>query len=147
MTSKLPPTKITDYPWVYEYCNSDDDESPHNVGKWMLFYPKSELDDAWKKCKKLFRSKKLKGVTDMKCSTSYHNPRASSLEDGVIILYCNNSQDEDNIIHIGNNIIKQLGYSEKKYVYYKTNYQTFEGTIATGCKKNHTYSIKNPLYE
>lgn len=37
----------------------------------------------------------------MKCSTAYENPRASTLEEGIIILYCNNSSNEETIINIG----------------------------------------------
>ena len=38
-------------------------------------------------------------------------------------------------------------YKEKQIIYYKTDLQTREGTIATGSKKNHTYKIFNHLYK
>ena len=44
------------------------------------------------------------------------------------------------IINSGNNILKLFNYD--KTMYYKTNKQTREGTIATGSIKNYTYYLK-----
>lgn len=38
-------------------------------------------------------------------------------------------------------------YKEQHTIYYKTDLQTQEGTIATGTKLNHTYKLFNPLYK
>jgi hypothetical protein len=118
----------------------------NNSGKWMLFYNKQSMNENWILAKKLYRENKLDGVVSMKCSTLYKNIRASP-DDHVIILYCNNSNDEEIIMNIGKKILVLFNYIESQTIYYKTDEQTMEGTIATGCIKNHTYKLLNPLYK
>jgi len=142
--NELLPLEVNCSPWLYESNNED---IMVDSGKWMLFYNKSLMNEAWKKAKKMYRENKLDGVISMKCSTLYENPRASTLEKGIIILYCNNSSNEKTIMNIGKNIIKMVDYKESTYIYYKTDFQTIEGTIATGRKQNHTYKLFNPLYK
>jgi hypothetical protein len=113
----------------------------------MLFYDNSLMNEAWNIAKKLYRENKLNGVKSMKCSTAYENIRASTRKEGIIILHCNNSSNEETIINVGKKIIEMFDYKEKSIIYYKTNLQTRKGTIATGSKKNHTYSLFNHLYE
>ncbi len=137
------PLDVNNFPWLYE-CKNDKYKSI-DVGKWMLFYDKSLMNEAWVIAKRLYREDKLHGVTSMKCSTAFENSRASMLDEGVIILYCNNSSNEEMIMNIGKNIIEMFNYKEKQYIYYKTDLQTREGTVATGCKKNHTYKLCNKL--
>ena len=105
------------------------------------------MNEAWVLAKKLYRENKLDGVKSMKCSTAYENPRASQLDEGIIILYCSNSSNEETIMNIGKKILEMFDYKEKQIVYYKTDLQTREGTIATGSKKNHTYKLFNTLYK
>ena len=50
-------------------------------------------------------------------------------------------------MNIGRKILEGLNYTEQKIIYYKTDTQTREGTVATGSKKNHTYKLDNPLYK
>ena len=137
--------EVSDSPWLYE--NKNDGVKSVDTGKWMLFYDKSLMNEAWNIAKKLYRENKLDGVNSMKCSTAYENPRASTLEEGIIILYCNNSSNEETIMNIGKKIIEMFDYKEQKIIYYKTDLQTREGTIATGSKKNHTYKLFNHLYK
>ena len=141
----LLPLEVSDSPWLYE--NKNDGVKSVDTGKWMLFYDKSLMNEAWNIAKKLYRENKLDGVKSMKCSTTYENPRASTLEEGIIILYCNNSSNEETIMNIGKKIIEMFDYKEQKIIYYKTDLQTREGTIATGSKKNHTYKLFNHLYK
>jgi len=139
------PLEVSDSPWLYENFNGG--VGNVDTGKWMLFYNKSLMNEAWIIAKKLYRENKLIGVKSMKCSTSYENPRASTLEEGIIILYCNNSSNEETIMNIGKKIIEMFDYKEKEIIYYKTDLQTQKGTIATGSNKNHTYKLFNPLYK
>ena len=145
INTELLPLEVSDSPWLYE--TSNDDVKHINTGKWMLFYDKSLMDESWALAKKLYRENKLEGVINMKCSTAYENPRASRLDEGIIILYCSNSSNEETIMNIGKNILKIFNYKEQQIIYYKTDLQTREGTIATGSKKNHTYKIFNTLYK
>jgi hypothetical protein len=141
----LLPLEVSDFPWLYEINNEG--VKYVDTGKWMLFYDKSLINEAWVLSKKLYRENKLDGVISMKCSTAYENPRASTLDEGIIILYCNNSSNEETIMNIGKKIIEMFDYKENQFIYYKTDLQTREGTKATGSKKNHTYKLFNTLYK
>jgi hypothetical protein len=113
-----------------------------DTGKWMLFYPKSKMNEAWVLARQLYLNGKLDDdIVSMKCSTNYENPRASSFDEGVIILYCYNSTDEDKIMRIGKKIIEAFAYKERQIIYYKTDMQTREGTRATGCHRNYMYKL------
>jgi hypothetical protein len=145
INTDLLPLEVSDSPWLYE--NKNDGVSVGDTGKWMLFYDKSLMNEAWIIAKKLYRENKLDGVKSMKCSTAYENPRAYTLDEGIIILYCNNSSNEETIMNIGKKIIEMFDYKEREIIYYKTDLQTREGTTATGSKKNHTYQLFNTLYK
>lgn len=145
INTDLLPLEVSDSPWLYE--NNNEGVKSVDTGKWMLFYDKSLINEAWVLAKKLYRENKLDGVKSMKCSTAYENPRASQLDEGIIILYCSNSSNEETIMNIGKKILDMVDYKEKQIVYYKTDLQTREGTNATGSKKNHTYKLFNTLYK
>jgi len=140
------PMSVTDLPWVYEIMNKHKFDNPYNVGKWMLFCDKLHLDELWIKISQLYQDGMLPGVISMKCSTNYKNPRASNQSDGVIIIYCNNSHEEDDIMRCGHNIIEKLQYKSQNLIYYKTDDMTHTGTRATGQQLNHLYKIVNPLF-
>lgn len=95
-------------------------------GKWMIYYNGSTLlHNKWEEFKQLYDDGVLGNVVSMKCSTDvrikqYHN------DQGVIVIYCQNSADEKNIMDIGNKIKRYLlhtGY-DHPFLYYKTNAQT-----------------------
>lgn len=134
------PSETYDTFWLFEKGNTS---HTNNVGKWMLFYRNDDLDDKWELIKQLFRSDKLSGVISMKCSTAKENPRSSDNSSGVIILYCNNSDDEKKIMEIGQRIVNEMKYCEydQNFLYYKTDLQTSLGTRATGQKKNWLYRL------
>ena len=137
------PMEINSTPWL-EYGNIM--TSDICVGKWMLYYNNEDMNLKWSYAKKLYSEKNLTGVISMKCSTNYKNPRASCLETGVIILYCSDSENEEYIINIGKIILNMFNYKNQKYIYYKTDGQTSQGTIATGEKVNHKYKLQNHLW-
>jgi len=138
MNCELNPTEVLDTYWLHERLVSKKLEI-NNPGKWMLFYNKETFDEKWNHIKRLFRENSLNGVFAMKCSTGLDNPRASDKNTGVIILYCNNSDNEEYIINIGKIIMNSTSYNKR--MFYKTDNQTGEGTRATGSKSNHTYFI------
>ena len=144
MNNELP-SNTFDYPWLCE--NNYEIEYGDDVGKWMLFYDKSTMDENWILAKNLYEKNKLVGVFSMKCSTNYINPRASSTSSGIIIFYCNTSINEENIKIIGKNLLIQMNYIEQKNIYYKTELQTKNGTCATGNKINSNYTLYNNLYK
>lgn len=85
-------------------------------------------------------------VISMKISTSRENDRASNSDNGVLLLYCAQSQDEEHIKLVGHQLLTALHYTEQPIVRYKTDKQTQNGTLATGSTSNTTYSIDNPYY-
>jgi hypothetical protein len=137
----LSPTETTDSYWVLHGISSVDRKDVKDVGKWMLFYPKSKLDLKWKEFCNLWDEKKLPGILSMKCSTSLKSSRSSSDSEGVIILYCNNSSNETEIINIGKSLIPYIQDYYINTIYYKTDTQTRAGTKSTGTIINHTYKI------
>ena len=124
--NNLLPLDVSDFLWLYEKTDRKKSEFYKNIGKWMLFYDKKMMNDNWILAKKLYRENKLESIISMKCSTNYNNPRASSLDEGVIILYCSDSSNEEKIINIGKNILEMFDYKEKQFIYYKTYKQKKE---------------------
>ncbi len=43
----------------------------------MLFYDNDNVDAAWEEAKRLYDADRLEGISSMKVSTNYDNPRAS----------------------------------------------------------------------
>jgi hypothetical protein len=144
LNTNLLPLDVLESPWLKE--KKDNIVFNADIGKWMLFYDKKFINEAWILATKLYRENTLDGVISMKCSTAYVNPRASSVNSGVIILYCQSSSNENQIMQIGKEILELMNFRESNYIYYKTDFQTHEGTRATGCKKNYTYRLANHLF-
>ena len=63
INTDLLPLEVSDSPWLYE--NNNEGAKSVDTGKWMLFYDKSLMNEAWVLSKKLYRENK---VTDLeKC--------------------------------------------------------------------------------
>uniref|UniRef100_A0A914HKJ1 Uncharacterized protein n=1 Tax=Globodera rostochiensis TaxID=31243 RepID=A0A914HKJ1_GLORO len=80
----------------------------------------------------------------MKVSTAYDNPRAGGKKNGVIIFYCGPHWDKAKMMRIGHELLAQMPYNF--HFAYKADWQTLEGTRATGNRKNNLYVI-NPSEE
>ena len=158
INSNLEPMSVNNNPWLYERLNKeaknkiiqgDDSEvrksSFGGTGKWMLYFQKDQMNLSWELARQLLKTEQINGVRSMKCSTGFTNPRSSCSETGIIIFYCNNSDNEQYIIQIGKNILDLFKYKEQKYIYFKTDEQTEMGTIATGNKTNSKYKLENHL--
>ena len=65
------PSKVTDFPWIY--CPASPFATGNPDGKWMLFYARDELDDAWARALRRFHGGHLLGVHSMKVSTENTN--------------------------------------------------------------------------
>jgi len=120
------------------------------TGKWMVFFSKENHchDYAWNCILGGYFRGDLPGVRSIKTSTAKDNPRATSKDTGVIILYCDNSENTDHIYSVGNTIIKFMRKykltptpSWSGHIHYKTDDQTFLGTRATGQMRNHTCKL------
>ncbi|KAF9934676.1 hypothetical protein FBU30_001000 [Linnemannia zychae] len=107
-----------------------------NVGKWMLFYDKSILDEKWAAVKQLIQEDQLGGIA--KCSTAMENPNAISSKTGVIIVYTSDYQNQEEVYNVAKVLYDKMDY--KRTMYYKTDQQTLAGTYRKyGSKKNHIY--------
>jgi len=140
-------TDRTDAYWVWHFPERKDRSemaTEYDVdGKWMVFSPKEDMASMWERAKAAFDSGLLTGVIGMKASTRKPNPRASSQDDGVIILYSGNSKKMEETLDIGRRIAKVLKYMPRTGVmYWKSDVQTFEGTRATGTTHNHTFALR-----
>jgi len=139
------PTQVVDRFWLFEGSQSGSEPIVTEAGKWMLFYPKSRLDSAWQRAKKLFRSGVLSGIVSMKTSTSRENPRSVDDQAGVIIFYCGPPENERLVTMYGKNLVDKMQFKSFnpafRFIFYKTDQQTFQGTRATGSRRNHTYKI------
>uniref|UniRef100_A0A914H1V9 ZZ-type domain-containing protein n=1 Tax=Globodera rostochiensis TaxID=31243 RepID=A0A914H1V9_GLORO len=113
----------------------------HEAGKWMMFFDKQrELDRKWDEAKRLYNAGKLEGINSLKVSTACDNPRARDNKMGVIIFYCGPYWDKAKMMCIGHKLLAQMPYNF--HLAYKADWQTLEGTRATGNRKNHLYVIK-----
>ncbi|KAL5240643.1 hypothetical protein ACI65C_008053 [Semiaphis heraclei] len=147
---KQKPTETFDECWLH-HMKSDIAETEcsrigeMDMGKWMMFVKKSELDQMWENCCDLYDAGKLTGITGMKCSTNYENPRSSDNTFGVIIIYCGPASDKLKMLEYGTNLLKCIPYYNKfGYIYYKSDIQTLGGTRKTGQTKNWLYRIPVP---
>ena len=122
-------------------------------GKWMLFYDKDKLDDAWEKAKDLFDQDELVGISSMKVSTKKDNPRASSAHEGVIIFYCGPCSDTENMLAFGENVLDKMDYNifsqdhhpfTLPFFTFKTEVQSAAGTRSLGQLKNHSLRLPFP---
>lgn len=144
---KLPLDEYNKY-WISEtiYTPTEYDIIYDNdVGKWMLYYDKKYLNNAWILAVNLLRNNQLEGVDTITCSTSKDNGLSNSNNrKGVIIFFCHNSSDKDKILKIGKRILTLMKYRKQKYIFYKTNEMSFNGQYRCfGSTKNHLYYLKN----
>ena len=108
-------------------------------GKWMLFYPKSDMDAKWQEACEHMRNGRFGVVQHMKVSTFRENPRSSDHNKGVIILYTPRANKEV-VMESGRRIMEIMEYDVT--MYFKTNEQTHAGTAATGQSINHTLYLR-----
>lgn len=143
------PSDTHDSYFIFEYNAKIDKKYDYNYnesGKWMMFFPLDQIDEKWKLAKQLYNSEKLIGIKSMKVSTMKPNERASNQTDKVIIFYCGPVSDEENLKKYGRNLIKCLDYKPvNKFMCYKSDIQTLQGTVATGNKSNSVYRLSTVI--
>lgn len=151
---KKKPSETNDECWLHhrnsdiaeaEYSRIDEISNEMDIGKWMMFVKKSELDQMWENCCNLYDAGKLTGILGMKCSTNYKNPRSSNDALGVIIIYCGPATDELKMLEYGKNLLKYIPYyNNYGHMFYKSDEQTLGGTRKTGQTKNWLYKLPIP---
>ena len=98
------PRDVTGQPWVYE-LDPQRYIKLKGIGKWILHYSDKDILNAWRKIQQLYRTKAIKGISNMKCSTKYNRKVCISY---TIIVYCTDVKDK--CIEIGHNIAKMMDY-------------------------------------
>ena len=117
------PSQVHNSYWVYALEQDLAARYPSQDGKWMMFFPMSEMDARWNEACQLYRSGKLFGVNSMKASTAQQNPmpeRLHGYNEGIIIFYCGPSEDEQNVMQYGRNILNNMHYPTAQF-YYKSD--------------------------
>ena len=107
------PSQTHDNFWVSASDRNITATYPNQDGKWMMFFPMSEMDARWTEASQLYYSGRLTGVNSMKASTAKQNPMPERLHgpnEGIIIFYCGPSEDEANVMEYGRNILNNMHY-------------------------------------
>ena len=109
--------------WLYaDNATGNYPKSTPRSGKWLLFVRKAELDAAWKRIKQATEAGRLGG--DAKVSTAKPNPNAVDPTRGVICVYTYDSEDEDDVMRVREEL-RGLGFVNK--IPYKTDEATLSG--------------------
>ena len=91
-------------------------------GKWLLFVPRDQVDEAWEKVRRALERGRLGGSA--KVSTARPNPNAADSENHVICVYTYDSDDVDDVMRIRDEL-RKLGFVNK--IPYKTDEATVAG--------------------
>ena len=116
---------------------------PSTIGKWMLFYPTSEMYDRWNLVKSLFDAGELHGVGELQVHTAKDNDGHDV--SGVINVYCGPYDDEELMMRIGKNLAKKMRYKNRNgFMLYKTDGQQMKQGGAMDQEWDHLYEISLP---
>ncbi len=116
------PSQTHDNFWVSASDRNITATYPNQDGKWMMFFPMSEMDARWTEASQLYYSGRLTGVNSMKASTAKQNPMPERLHgpnEGIIIFYCGPCEDRANVLRYGRNILSNMHYPST--FYYKSD--------------------------
>lgn len=117
------------------------------MGKWMLYYRKEDVEQAWDRAQRRIEDLKDAGVLAMKASTvEIDNPSAKESKFiKEILFYCAPHTDIQLMRTIGFKIVEIMDYKAvaDKLIYFKTDAQTAVGTGASGVQagRNHKAEI------
>ena len=116
----LLPSKINSHYWIHCVDSKIGKKYPHIDGKYVMFFPKDEIDERWKDVNILYKTGKLIGINSMKVSTQKKNHEGiNKYKNGVIIFYCGPSEDKRNVLEYGRNLLKNIYYNDS-ILYYKS---------------------------
>ena len=119
------------------------------TGKWMLYYRREDIDQAWDRAQRRIEDLRQAGVYGMKASTlEFDNPRSNESKfTKVLILYCGPHDDIELMKRIGQEIVQIMDYKavSVKRIFYKTDDQTFSGTKATGIPEGWNHKTWLPI--
>ncbi|HOI12821.1 MAG TPA: DUF1917 domain-containing protein [Methanoculleus sp.] len=130
------PSKTTRMYWIVQDAPGplarglDDDQ----VGKWLIFVPGSEVDEAWRKV----RDETAKGALGISAKVSTAKPNPDSRDErSVIYVYTHDWADEADVMRVRERL-RELGFEER--IGYKRNIETYRGEYSEEGRKVTYYS-------
>jgi len=131
------PSRTTHTFWIQQSKPGSAIEScgSEKAGKWLLFLPSGEVDDAWIKIRDATVSGKL-GI-GAKVSTSRVNEESHD-DKKVIYVFTEDWENETDVMRVRNEL-KELGFSDR--IGYKRNIDTYAGEYREKGKRVTFYSI------
>jgi len=131
------PSRTTHTYWIQQgkpgvpidSCGSD------TAGKWLIFLPSSEVDEAWIKIRDATVTGKL-GI-GAKVSTSRENEDSIDNKK-VIYVFTENWENEEDVMRVRNEL-KELGFTDR--IGYKRNMDTYAGEYREKGKRVSIYSV------
>jgi hypothetical protein len=116
------PSQVTDKYWLSAH-RLDNNYPQHTLrsGKWMIFLPWDQIDQAWENIKSITINGYL-GLSS-KVSTKKSNPNAKDPNMGVIIVYTYDYEDKEDVIRI-REVLYDVGYTNR--LIYKPDVATIE---------------------
>jgi hypothetical protein len=116
------PSQIQDKYWVSANSRTNRVRFTERSGKWLIFVPMAELDDAWSKIKQATQAGLLSN--DSKAATGLPNPNAIDPTLKVICVYTYDSDDREDVFRV-RQALRDLGF--ERPIPYKTDQATLEG--------------------
>ena len=130
------PSKTTRMYWIAQdapgpLARGLDDEQ---VGKWLIFVPPKEADEAWRK----IRDETAKGLLGISAKVSTAKPNPDSRDErAVIYVYTRDWADEADVMRVRKRL-RDLGFTER--IGYKRNIETYRGEYSEEGRKVTYYS-------
>jgi hypothetical protein len=130
------PGKTTKMYWIVQDAPdvSPDAIQDELAGKWLIFLPTEDVDEAWKLVRDATCKKEL-GIS-AKVSTAKPNPDSRD-NMKVIYVYTPDWRDEDEVMRVRENL-RSLGFTDR--IGYKRNIETFKGEYSQKGKRVTFYS-------
>jgi len=119
----LNPTEVNYMNWIKCIDQNKVYQYPNHDGKWMMFFPMSDLNVRWREACLLYNSGRLIGISSMKVSTAKQNMfpgRLHGPDEGIIIFYCGPCEDKESVLRYGRNLLNNMHYS-RPFLHYKSD--------------------------
>jgi hypothetical protein len=116
------PSQVLDKYWVSANSRKQGVRFTERSGKWLIFVPVTELDDAWSKVKQATRAGLLSNFS--KAATGLPNPNAIDPTLKVICVYTYDAADREDVLRV-RQALRDLGFDRP--IPYKTDWATLDG--------------------
>jgi hypothetical protein len=130
------PSMTTQMYWIVQDAPGVDPEAIQDelAGKWLIFLPPEEVDDAWRKV----RDATWRGELGISAKVSTAKPNPDSRDNmKVIYVYTPDWRDEEDVMRVRERL-RELGFVDR--LGYKRNIETFQGQYSQKGKKVTFYS-------